>query len=210
MKNLLPILLLGLFTSVAFAHPVAFQGALGVMAYHAPDMVDWQVAYTVHPKFALGIDYYRDAMEADTKTYYIPRVNFLAHRWNGHDFQANIYLYGGYGVAHAKGSDRGALLVGGEADYETRKVYFSGRATSLFARDLNNSTLYQLRAGIAPYVGDFEGLNSWLILQAQYFPNALQEKLRVGPLLRFFYRNVLWEAGVSSQGTWLFNFMVHF
>ena len=206
--TILAALLLG--SATALAHPVAFQGALGVMAYHQPDMIDWQIAYSVTSRFALGVDYYRDAMESVTKTYYIPRVNWLVHRWNGKDYQANIYVFGGYGVVSSGGSEKGALFGGGEADYETRAVYVSGKATTRIAKDLNDSTMYQLRAGIAPYAGDYEGLNTWLILQSQYFPNSAEENLRVGPVLRFFYRNVLWETGVSSRGTWNFNFMVHF
>lgn len=210
LKQFAILLLAFLALPAAQAHPVAFQGALGLMSYNQPDMTDWQIAYSLTSKLAVGFDYYRDSMEPTTKSYYIPRLNWLVHRWNGKDHQANLYLFGGYGLVNSGGVNRGAAFGGVEADYETRSIYVSGKATTRIAKDLNDSTMYQARAGIAPYEGDYEGLNTWLILQGQYFPNSAVDKLRVGPVLRFFYRNVLWETGVTSQGMWNFNFMVHF
>jgi hypothetical protein len=196
------------FFARAEAHPVAFKGAIGLMAYQQADMLEWQALYSVTNRYSLGVDYIWDTMEGPARRLLLARVNWLAHRWNGSDHQANIYVSAGGGAAFLTGATQGAGLGGLEADYETRRVYFSGKTQGIFTRG-SGYWFHQLRAGFAPYLGDYEGLNTWLIVQLQSFPQASADKLRVGPVLRQFYKNVLWELGVSSQGAWSFNFMVH-
>ncbi len=204
---LLGLLLLG---QAAFSHPVAFKGAWSFMAFNQPDMLDWQVLYSFERNFSLGVDFVREEMSGRERYFLIPRISWLVQRWNGKEYQANIYVYGGVGGttrdSRTKLAGEGSL----EADYETRKYYVSGKSTWMGASEQESLVSYQLRAGFAPYLADFDGIHSWLIAQVQYYPNASTENLRVGPVLRVFYRNVLWEMGVSARGTWNLNLMVHF
>lgn len=209
MRIRLAYFLLPLLAAEAMAHPVAFKGAWGIMAYHQPDAINWQLAYSATSRLAFGADYLRDAMSGPERHFGYGRLNLLLKRWNGDDYQANVYAYGGAGAAIEPGATRLAALAGGEADYETRKIYFSAKAMALFVRDGDDMVAYAARAGIAPYVGEAGDLHTWLIAQALYYPSATSEPVRVGPVLRFFYHNVLWELGVSVRGTWSFNFMVH-
>lgn len=192
----------------AHAHPVAYQGAIGLMGYHQADMLEWQALYSVTSWFSFGVDYSWDRMNGPERQVAVGRVNWLAHRWNGRDYQANLYLSAGAGMLERLGTTQGTGLAAVEADYETRKVYFSGKVQSVLAKGAGFSS-YQLRAGVAAYPGEYEGLNTWGIVQLQYFPEAASDQLRVGPVVRFFYRNVLWELGVTSEGLWNFNFMFH-
>lgn len=203
---------LGLFLlgSPAFSHPVAFKGAWSFMAFNQPDMLDWQLLYSFERKFSLGVDFVREEMVGPERYFLIPRLSWLVQRWNGKEYQANIYVYAGVGAARRDSDIKLAGEASVEADYETRKYYVSGKGTWIGARDQASLVAYQLRAGFAPYLADFEGIHSWLIAQAQYYPLANEENLRVGPVLRVFYRNVLWEMGVSVKGTWNINLMVHF
>lgn len=198
-----------LWAPLSFAHPVSFKGGFSFMAFNQPDMYDWQLLYTFEPKLSVGVDFIRDTMEPQERYFLIPRLSWLVHRWNEFDSQANIYVYGGVGLAR-KG-DRSEVAAEGaiEADYETRKVYFSGKATAIAARNFETLAIYQARAGFAPYVGEANELHSWLIAQVQYLPFAPEQSVRFGPVLRMFYRNVLWELGVTTKGNWNFNFMVH-
>jgi len=192
------------------AHPVAYKGAWSFMAFNQPDMQDWQLLYSVARKFSLGVNYIHDTMEGADRYFLIPRVSWLVNRWNGKDYQANIYVYGGIGIAKKNALNEVAGEAAIEADYETRKVYFSGKASAVVAKGFDTLAIYQLRAGFAPYEGGYDEIQAWLIAQAQYLPFAKSEPVRVGPVVRIFYRNVLTEMGVSAQGTWNFNFMVHF
>ena len=192
------------------AHPVAFKGAWSIMAFNQPDMQDWQILYSFERQFSLGVDFFHDTMEGPDRYFLIPRLSWLIKRWNGDHSQANVYVYGGVGAAK-KGNVHELAGEGSlEADYETREVYFSGKATVVAAKGFDTLAIYQARVGFAPYVADFEGLHSWLILQGQYLPFAKMNEVRIGPVLRLFYKNVLWEMGITHQGLWNFNFMVHF
>jgi hypothetical protein len=196
--------------TLSFGHPVAFKGAISVMGFNQPDMQDWQLLYSFERNFSLGVDYVHDKMSGADRYYLIPRLSWLVKRWNGEDYQANIYVVGGAGIARINATSELAGEGSVETDYETRKVYLSAKATVMGAKNTDTLAVYQFRAGLAPYAGEYESLNAWLIAQVQYFPFSNDESLRVGPVLRLFYQNVLWEMGVTAKGTWNFNFMVHF
>jgi hypothetical protein len=202
-------MVLTFFPSRGFSHPVAFKGAWSFMAFNQPDMLDWQLVYSFERKFSLGVDFFRDTMEGPDRYFLIPRLAWLVNRWNGDGYQANIYVYGGVGIANKQSQTDFAAEGSIETDYETRKFYISGKATVVASKISDTLAIYQFRTGFAPYEGDFEALHSWLIAQVQYLPFAKEEQLRVGPVLRLFYRNVLWELGVTTRATWNFNFMAH-
>lgn len=180
------------------------------MSSHQKDMTDAQVSYSANARVSVGVVYLYSSMFGMESQYAIPRLNFLLKRWNGPEQQANIYLYGGYGVAKKGQRLQGAFFGGGEADWESRSLYFSGKASTVVAASFENLTMYQTRAGVAPYQASFEELQAWVILQSQYFPRASDESFRIGPVLRFFYKNFLWELGATVRGNWNLNLMVHF
>lgn len=198
-----------LYISPSFGHPVSFKGGYSFMAFNQADMLDWQLLYTFHPKLAVGVDFFRDTMEPRERYFLIPRMSWLVQRWNELDSQANIYVYGGAGLARKADVSAPAVEAGVEVDYETRKIYLSAKATTVAARGFDTLSIYQFRTGFAPYVGEANDLHAWLIAQVQYLPFANQESLRVGPVLRMFHKNVLWELGMTARGSWNFNFMVH-
>ena len=161
----------------------------------------------------MGPDYFFDQMGGPTdpeRNYLIARGNYLLSRWNELDSQGNLYLFGGMGAVHSGKDSSAAWLAGIEADWESRKYYTSFRGAYLDSAFYREQTFYQGRVGLAPYLAKFEGFNSWVIFQVQYWPSAQKEKLRMGPLMRFYIENVLWELGVTARGTWMFNTMVHF
>lgn len=202
--------LISLISGVLSAHPVAYKGAWSFMAFNQKDMLDWQVLYSFERNLSLGVEFIHDTMEGPDRYFLMPRLSWLVHRWNEKDSQANIYVYGGAGIGKKELEYRAAGEGSIEADWETRKYYTSGKATVVGAKDFETLTVYQLRAGFAPYVGEFNDLHSWLIAQFQYIPSSKDEPLRFGPVMRFFYRSALWEVGVSTKGNWNLNFMVHF
>jgi hypothetical protein len=197
---------LSVFVAKANAHPVAFQGAWGLMFYNQSEMLDWEANYSLTPRFAISANYFRDLPQ--NRSIGLLRTNFLLNRWNGEDYQANIYFSAGYGAGFDNQKINQVFFGSLEADYETRKVYFSTKNNILYDDGLSPMSFIQLRAGFAPYVVDTNSLHSWVILQTQYFPS--NNNWNVGPVLRLFYRNILWELGVNQRGGALFNFMTHF
>lgn len=176
------------------------------------DSINWQVSYSLRHWFSLGVDYAYDNMTPTepAKNYVLARANYLVKRWNAPDSQGNIYIYGGGGALEQGGEKDTAWLYGLDADWETRKIYTAAKAQFLDSSDTQLQSMYQARLGIAPYVTSFDKLHTWVIAQIQYYPEAYDEKWRVGPVMRFFIDNVLWEMGVTSRGSWTFNTMVHF
>jgi len=193
----------------AVAHPVAYQNSIGVMSSLAPDRTEIQANYSFTPRLAAGTDYVRIAYREDDVHFGIARMNARVIRVNRPHSQGNVYLYTGMGAREYRGNTEDAFFYGGEADWETRKHYISGRAQALRSPKGMNFEQYTLRAGIAPYVAEFEALHTWLIAQGMYEPDAKNE-FTWAPMVRMFYRNVLWETGVSTRGEFLFNTIIHF
>lgn len=192
-----------------FGHPVTFKGGSTFSAFNQADMYDWQLNHTFIPRWSLGVDFIRDTMEGRERYFLVPRLAWLLHRWNETESQANIYVSAGAGLARKEGLNEAAISAALDADYETREIYLSAKTMLIAARNFDTFALYQARAGFAPYVGESDELHSWLLAQVQYLPYAREEVLRIGPVLRMFYKTVLWELGVTARGNWNFNFMVH-
>ena len=65
---------------------------------------------------------------------------------------------------------------------------------------LQNIFSRRLGFGIAPYIGDYGDLHTWVMLQIQHTPKLETEEINVTPLLRFFKNVYLVESGVSLDG----------
>lgn len=203
------VLMFTQFAQFTHAHPVAYQGAWGIMAFMQPGMQDWQIAHSVTSRVALAVEGVKDSMNAESKYYLMPKINVLLKRWNMKNAQANLYTTVGLGLINVGNYREGAATYGAEADYETREFYISGKFNEARSKNYDPTTLIQFRVGFAPYVADYEAFHTWVILSQQYFPNSKGSKYEIGPVLRFYYKNVLWETGATQNGNWIFNFMIH-
>ena len=193
------------------AHPVSYQGAVGLMSYNTPEMNELLLTYSFSPQYALAANYLRDGKSE----FYVPRLNFLLKRWNNPDSQGNIYLSGGAGVEKFNSKTSNVSLAELVADWEDRRyyVYFDHLYLNrnnfdnpeLPDRDFNHS---KLRLGTAPFLADYTDLNIWLIWQAE--KHLDQTQIEMTQFLRFYIRNTLWEVGARFDGGWAFNYMVHF
>ncbi len=201
---------------MAWGHPVSFQGATSLMSYNMNNENEAMLTYSVKHYLAAGLTYYQiknqNVGDGNWVTYTVPRLNWLAKRWNKEDSQANIYFSGGYGSEHSFNENVGVGLVAAEADWESRLYYISSSYSRYLRQNDNEGRRpdyenIKLRAGMAPYLADFNELNSWLILQAV---KKNDEPVELTQFVRMFYRNVMIELGASFSGGWGFNYMVHF
>lgn len=146
--------------------------------------------------------------------------NRLLRRWNAPGSQANLYVKLGAGLAlgdfNTPATDdtgRGAGFVQVAADWENRRVFVSG-ASGVYAAEGMAMSETSARVGVAPYVAEFGALHTWLMLQVDHRPQALNEQgmetLTVTPLVRFFKGPVLAELGWSSNDEALVNFTYRF
>lgn len=205
----LPVFFALLFARVALAHPVAYQGATGVMTWNQPFMSDHWITYSFRPDMAVAGRFMRMEMPEGRLNYSGAQFDYLAYRDNGDDHQANIYVYGSGGNVHFSGSNAGGYLVGAEADAENRKYFGLIKAETMrssIAPDFNH---VEGRLGIAPYEAEYTELATWFMVQGQWHP-SLEKQFVVTPLARLFYKSFLLETGVSLDGDWMMNFMFHF
>ncbi len=195
----------------ANAHPTSYKGALGVMSYNTPEMNEILITYSLQHNFAFAATYLRDSKSE----FYIPRLNFLAKRWNNDNSQGNFYLSAGSGYENFNNKKYSVQLAEVIADWESREYYIYLEHLYLNRTNKLNPDLVQkhynhtkLRVGTAPFLADYEDLNVWLILQAE---KHLDEKqIEMTQFLRFYVKNVLWEVGAGFNGEWAFNYMIHF
>jgi hypothetical protein len=190
------------------AHPTSFQGATSLMSYNTEEENTVDLFYSVKNYLAVGVTYQRE-----DKTYFtVPRVNYLLQRWNNEDSQGNIYLSAGYGQERSYDQALGVGFTALDVDWESRKYYTSAAYNRYIRGDKENIErpdyeIMKLRAGVAPYLGEYNEINTWLILQTEKRNDTQWELTQ---FVRLFYRNVLIEVGAGFNGSYAFNFMVHF
>ena len=195
------------FSQTAIAHPVIYKDGIVYWGSFAPDMNTQRVSYTLDPKYSielnstwfLNVDDYRD---------YTLGFNYLLKRWLNQDSQGNIYgaLHSGiYEDKNDKGAVNHVMLMG---DWESRKYYTAGSVMG-FYYDGEERYKYSYRAGFAPYVAGMNTLQNWLIVKFDYFKEN-DKTLQITPMMRFFYKNVLWEIGSTTQGDSFLTLMTHY
>lgn len=201
--NLACALALGVPLS-AIAKPIAYAQGTTVMAeYGAGTMIEAQAFYAPRYDFSVGGGHLELASDETTAVRLInyARLNYLAHRWNLDDAQANIFVWGGLGGATGN-TFSGTLLaenVGAQADYETRRVYASLKS------DLQRSSAFShridtLQLGLAPYKHDYGGLATWFLVQARQYTGGIHQGIESALLLRLFKGGAWVEAGVTNDG----------
>jgi hypothetical protein len=186
------------------AHPVAFAGATSFMSLNMNGLSENTLVYSPTYYLGTGLKHVQTNQEKWSNLH----LGYLVKRWNKLDSQSNIYLFGGPGIHWKQNQREYFTRVGAQMDWENRRLYFMGRYSGAHSK-LGNFEQYQVRAGLAPFLAGFNELNAWIILQAQHVPQRPQETM-ITPLMRFFYKNVLWEMGSSVSGDWLLNLMVRY
>ena len=79
------------------------------------------------------------------------------------------------------------------------------------------------RIGIAPYIAGMDQLQTWLVFQLDSFQRLrvedhfeisslldITKDWKASSILRFFYKNALWEVGSSFDGSFFLTLMIHY
>jgi hypothetical protein len=192
---------------MAQARPVSFPKGWMLMQMNDSTSNSAMISYspTAYDAFGVRTDYFRnDETLLHTLTY-----NRLLQRWNNSGSQANIYLLTGAGVGDDHGKMAPAGFGGVESDWESRRYYVSYENRILVSSENDQTFDQKARIGIAPYLGDYNDVHPWLMLQ---FENNVRsdDKLVVTPLLRLFNTGFLTEIGYASNKTLLLNAILQF
>jgi hypothetical protein len=202
------IFFLGLFVSFSvFSHPVIYKGGWIFQGSFMPKMNELRLGYTASPRYAFvynahhfeNINSYQD---------HTLGMNFLLKRWLQHDSQGNLYtgIHGGYFSDDIDEGKTGHFFLMG--DWESREHYVMARAKKFIYED-DDRYSFSARYGFAPFVAGMDQLQTWMIIQAMYVEEQSKEVI-ITPMIRFFYKNVLWEIGHSTRGQSYLTLMVHY
>lgn len=209
--SILVIFLSFFFLSSAYSHPVIYEGGTVISSSNMTSYSDNQVLYSFTPKWAAGLNHWRFTRNEDNTEFGLGRLNHLLWRHNGEDSQANLYLAAGMGIVDSeieRKATKEAYMGGFEADWETRTLFTALKFYYFTSPAVTDISMAQARVGFSPFESGFEELQSWFMLQGMVMPEVESEVI-ITPMLRFFYKNVLWEIGSSTRGEYMFNFMVH-
>lgn len=186
-----------LLPGTVLAHPVSFKDGFGIMPTYMAERQELELNYTYRHESAVAFNIINIEGDKDI-TFYLPQFNHKFYRRNSLDSQANIYGSLGLGLADQRNDTGPAGLAAIQADYETRRIYTLVYGEHLQAEGEGLNRI-RYRAGFAPYLANFEELNTWLIAQVEYTPE-LRDEWTITPLIRLFYSNYLVEFGVSLEG----------
>lgn len=202
------------------AHLVSYEGGSEVMVESMGSMRT-QVSAIYSPKWWLGTGLVYDRLQSDYAQIegdvYSAQVAVLLKRWNLAEAQGNLYVHFAPGYLKnsflAEESTELIFKYGARADYETRRIYVAAEYFSILGLEDENKNKnlidsFALSLGVAPYIAQYEDLNTWFITKVMWQEDF--KRVDVFPTARFFFKNVLWEVGQSLKGESLFSFMMRY
>ncbi len=200
---------IGLFLAApaVLARPVSYTDGWMFMTMNDHTEYANALSYSPTARYAIGVrsEYLREDGEwMHTATY-----NRLLKRWNAADSQGNLFLLTGAGAAQHGDDVDPAATVGMEADWETRRIYFLYENRYVYAGDIERSYSHKARVGVAPYVGNYDDVHTWLMVQIDHHPSE-RDNVVVTPFVRLFNQELLGEAGISNKGDVMFNLTYQF
>ena len=207
MRYILITLAVFIWSSDVSARPVSYPGGWTLMLMNDKDANSTHIHYSPTPTYSIGWrhEYMRDSgAHIDSL-----QLNNLLKRWNKPKEQANLYLKSGVGVARDDGDYSPAAFTGMAADWETRRLFTSYENRFFWTDESDKFIKHKARVGIAPYVGDYGDLHTWLMLQADYDAGE-DDSFSITPLVRFFKGATLVEAGYNFDNGIEFNFVQRF
>lgn len=205
------VILLG-YASPSLSRPVSYPGGWTIMQKNDKSANSLHVHYSPTARYSIGYraEYWRN----EDWQFHGVQLNYLVKRHNAPASQANFYLKSGLGVAY---DDLGlpdvkaqpAAFTDIALDWENRRYFTSYENRLYYAEDIAKFFRQKARVGIAPYLGDYDDVHTWLMLQVDHITGE-RDNISFAPLVRFFKNEYLAEVGISNKGGFLFNLIIRF
>lgn len=198
-----------------YARPISYPGGVTVMQMNNADENMLHANYTFSPKASAGIFSMYDRQDKYLANSGI--LNNRLYRLNEKDYQVNTYIENAIGNIYSykdgtRGKTAGYGMTGFSADAENRRFYgtYENHYHISDKKEITKNFFEQkLRAGVAPYIGNYGDLHSWLILELKHKPKN-EDNFTLTPFIRFFKDDVLTEIGADEDGKVLFNLIYRF
>lgn len=209
MKLLFNLTLLVLWVPLdASARPVSYAGGATAMQMNDQDRHSIHLHYSPTVNYSLG--YKGEYWHNQNWQFHGIQLNNLLKRWNKPSSQTNFYLKSALGTAITD-DDKShfAAFTGIAFDWEDRRFFTSYENRLYDAGNINQFFTQSARVGVAPYIGDYGDLHTWLMLQVDHRPEQ-NDPVTITPLIRLFKNEYLAEAGISEHGDLLVNLVIRY
>ncbi len=182
------------------ARPISYSGGSTLMAFSDDMKTSLYYHYSPSHKYSIGIESLNDKAFKDSYSY--ARLSYLVLRKNTEHSQTNLYFKSGIS---SKGLEN--IFYGINGDWETRRWFTGFSFKKIKTRSRNYREQYY-QFGIAPYLGDYGDLHTWITVKIK--ENSLADKWSAYPVLKFFKGNVLMELGYGKVSQWDMHLMYRF
>lgn len=174
------------------ARPISYSGGSTLM--FRSDSVRDALYYHYSPtyKYSVGIEAVNDKFLNQKYLYF--KYNYLLGRRNTETSQSNLYFRSGI-----SSNGIGNVFYGIHGDWETRRLY-AGAGYRVNDIKTGNFTEQYVQLGVAPYVGNYGDLHTWLIVKAK--KSTTNNDWDVYPVLKLFKGSMLMELGYSKKSAW--------
>ena len=208
----LTFLFIIIFSNISFARPVSYPEGWTWMTKNNSEVNTMHIHYS--PTFRYSLGYRAEYSKAKEYSVHALHYNHLIKRWNRRHSQANFYTKKGIGVLYTdfgnyESKKKYTGYLGISSDWETRRYFISYENRYFHSGKINNYFSQKAQIGIAPYIGNYGDLHTWLMFKTDHNPEATNA-LTYTPLLRFFYKTHLVEIGANNKTKVLFNWTVRF
>lgn len=191
------------------ARPISYAGGWTLMQKNGPTKNSFHIHYS--PKHTYSVGYLTEYFHDNDALTHGLQVNGLLYRANLPDAQGNLYIQSALGIAHQNHDDEPYGFIGLSGDYETRRIFTHYQNRYYHAKhQLLPSFQENMRIGVAPYIGEFGDLHTWLMFQVNHQPGTNEANLIYTPLIRVFQGAYLGELGYASNHEWMFNWVIRF
>ena len=182
------------------SRPISYSGGSTLMLQSEKQRDTLYYHYSPTYKFSVGIQAVKDKYFNENYSYL--RFTYLLNRKSTPHSQRNLYLQSGIS---SNGFDN--HFYGMHGDWETRR-WFSGFGYKKTEKQKLNFLERYLQIGVAPYVGEYGDLHTWIMLKSKN--NSITGNWETYPVLKFFKGNALLEFGYNNSLNWDVHLMYRF
>jgi hypothetical protein len=198
-KNLIFVLILFIISDIVQSRPVSWAGGSTIMYKSNSMSSSYIFHYSPTYKYSIGAEYVNDRYF--NNQFINLRSTYLLDRHNTKTSQRNIYLTGGISTKNEQD-----ILYGIHGDWETRRLFSSFSFINKETKE-KNYTENEFQLGIAPYLGDYNDLHTWIMLKAR--KDTINNNWEIYPFIKLFQGDFLIELG-SKNSHWDIHFIVRY
>ena len=206
-KHSILLFIIGVIVAPELAHarPVSYPDGWTFM--QNSDRYNHALHTHYSPTARQSIGYRYEASRNSDREFHGVQYNRLLKRYNSRASQANIYFKAALGVDSLPGlSQQQGGFVGISADWEDRRWFVSHDIRYDYGDHRDQITRYRSRLGIAPYIGAYGDVHTWLMLQNDYTGTEHIKSF----VLRLFKGAYLSEFIVSEDDVFSTKFIIRF